>query len=410
MSARVLVVGGGAAGLSAAIAAASRGCAVTVLERLPRVGKKLLLTGNGRCNLGHADLGLSHYHGSLVQIAEPILRAFDSAAYFRQFGLYTRTDSEGRMYPMSGTAASVLDALRFAAEQRGVQTVCDRQVTGLTQKKDGWQVFCGDAKFSADRVILAAGGAAAPNCGTDGSLYPVLRRMGYRIVQPAPALCPIPTEPARVRALKGMRVRANAKAMLDGKVCKAEQGEVQFTDTALSGICMFNLSRLTAAHGERMEIALDLLPELPESGTAELLHDLLKLRGDLPAGDLLTGLLPKRIAETLVKQCGGNCGAQAAAMTPQQIKSLAALLRDWRFPVTGIAKFAQAQVTAGGIAGDCVTDTLESRLHKGLYFCGELLDLDGDCGGYNLTWCWASGEAAGNACAGLKGKEHGKQN
>ena len=128
------------------------------------------------------------------------------------------------------------------------------------------------------------------------------------------------------------------------------------------------------------------------------------------AGDLLTGLLPKRIAETLVKQCGGNCGAQASAMTPQQIESLAALLRDWRFPVTGIAKFAQAQVTAGGIAGNCVTDTLESRLHKGLYFCGELLDLDGDCGGYNLTWCWASGEAAGNACAGVKGKEHGKQN
>ncbi|MBP0967812.1 MAG: aminoacetone oxidase family FAD-binding enzyme [Oscillospiraceae bacterium] len=392
MSGRVIVVGGGAAGLSAAIAAAEQGHAVTVLERMPRVGKKLLLTGNGRCNLGHDGFDFSHYHGSVKQ-AERILAAFDTRAYFRRFGLYTRTDSEGRIYPMSGTAASVLDALRFAAEQRGVQTLCEKQVTGLTPKNGKWTVFCGEERFSADDVVLAAGGAAAPNCGTDGSLYPVLRKMGYTVILPKPALCPVPTDPSRVRALKGLRVRAEAKAVCGDHILKQEAGEVQFADGALSGICIFNLSRLTAAYGSRAEISLDLLPDIPVHETAALLDGLCSLRGHLPAGDLLTGLLPKRIAECCIKQSGGSCAEPALSLSADTREKLAVLLRDWRFPVTGTAKFAQAQVTAGGVAGECVTDTLESRLHRGLYFCGELLDLDGDCGGYNLTWCWAGGSA-----------------
>lgn len=390
MSRRVIVVGGGAAGLSAAINAAEQGCSVTILERLPRVGKKLLLTGNGRCNLGHEGFDFSHYHGSVKQ-AEQILAAFDAKAYFRRFGLYTRTDSEGRMYPMSGTAASVLDALRFAAEQLGVQTLCEKQVTGLIPKNGKWTVLCGEERFSADAVILAAGGAAAPNCGTDGSLYPILRKMGYTIIPPRPSLCPVPTDPARVRAMKGLRVRAAAKAVCGGKTVKQESGEVQFTDGALSGICIFNLSRLTGEYGSRAEIALDLLPDVPAHETVPLLDGLLSLRGNLPAGDLLTGLLPKRIAECCIKQSGGSCTEPASALPESTKETLASLLRDWRFPVTGTAKFAQAQVTAGGVAGECVTGTLESRLHKGLFFCGELLDLDGDCGGYNLTWCWAGG-------------------
>ena len=396
MSGSILVLGGGAAGLAAAIAAAEHGCYVTALERLPRVGKKILLTGNGRCNLGHTGFDFSRYHGSLPQ-AESILSGFDAAAYFRQFGLLTRADSEGRLYPMSGTAASVLDALRFAAEQRGVRILCDQQADGLTQAGKKWKVSCGSQVYSADAVILAAGGSAAPNCGTDGNLFPVLRKMGYAIQQPRPSLCPVPTDPARVRALKGLRVRAAVSAVSDGKILKTEAGEVQFTDSALSGICVFNLSRLTANSGSRIELSLDLLPDYSAADTEALIREMISLRGTLPAGDLLTGLLPKRIGEVLVKSAGGSC-QQTASDMPADIRSkLCSLLKDWRFPVTGTAKFAQAQVTAGGIKGECVTETLESRLHRRLFFCGELLDLDGDCGGYNLTWCWASGQTAGNA-------------
>lgn len=398
MSRSVTVIGGGASGLAAAIAAAEHGAQVTVLERLPRVGKKLLLTGSGRCNLGHAGFDFSHYHGTLPQ-AERILAQFDAQAYFRRLGLYTRTDAEGRIYPMSNTAASVLDALRFAAEQRGVQTLCGQRVTGLSPRGDRWQIFCGDVRFSADAVILAAGGSAAPNCGTDGNLLPLLKKMGFPITPPHPALCPVPTDAARVKALKGMRVRAAASAIAAGRVLKTESGEVQFTEQALSGICIFNLSRFAAEHGASMEISLDLLHDFAPEDTAGLLRELMERRGNLPAGDLLTGLLPKRIAETLIRQSGGAGHLPARTLSAEAQSALCTLLRDWRFPVKGTAAFAQAQVTAGGIAGHCVTDTLESKRDRGLFFCGELLDLDGDCGGYNLTWCWASGETAGRAAA-----------
>lgn len=398
MSRSITVIGGGASGLAAAVSAAEHGAQVTLLERLPRVGKKLLLTGNGRCNLGNTDPSFSHYHGTLPQ-AEQILAQFDAAAYFRRFGLYTRTDSEGRIYPLSNTAASVLDALRFAAAQRGVQTLCEQQVTGLRPRGETWQILCGDSHFSADAVILAAGGAAAPNCGTDGNLLPLLQKMGYPVNPPLPALCPVPTDAGRVKALKGMRVRAAVSAVTEGRTLKTESGEVQFTERALSGICVFNLSRLAAVYGERMEISLNLLPDFAPDEIGALLHGLIGQRGDLPAGDLLTGLLPKRIAETVIRQSGGSCGAPAQSLSAEVQAKLCTLLRDWRFPVRGTAPFAQAQVTAGGISGECVTEQLASRLHKGLFFCGELLDLDGDCGGFNLTWSWASGETAGRAAA-----------
>ena len=398
MSRSVIVVGGGASGLAAAIAAAEQGAYVTLLERLPRVGKKILLTGNGRCNLGNLDTAFSHYHGTLPQAAR-ILARFDPVRYFRQFGLLTRTDAEGRIYPMSGTAASVLDALRFAAAQRGVRMLCDKQVTAINPKGNRWQVTAGNDHFTADAVIFAAGGSAAPNCGTDGNLLPMLRKMGYTVTEPKPALCPVLTDPAMVRALKGLRVRAKASAVREGRILKAESGEVQFTDQALSGICVFNLSRLAAQHGSSMEIALDLLPDLAADETTALLGELLTLRGDLPAGELLTGLFPKRIGEMLLRKAGGNCNAPASEISAETRKNLTALLHDLRFPVKGTASFAQAQVTAGGIAGQCVSKALESKLHKGIWFCGELLDLDGDCGGFNLTWCWASGITAGRSAA-----------
>lgn len=300
---------------------------------------------------------------------------------------------------MSGTAASVLDALRFAAAQRGVRMLCEKQVTAVSPKGNRWQVTAGNDHFTADAVIFAAGGSAAPNCGTDGNLLPMLRKMGYTITEPKPALCPVLTAPAMVRALKGLRVKAAASALRGGKILKTESGEVQFTDQALSGICVFNLSRLAAQYGSSMEIALDLLPDFAADETQALLHELLRLRGDLPAGELLTGLFPKRIGEMLLRKAGGNLNATASETSEDTKNALHTLLHDLRFPVKGTASFSQAQVTAGGIAGQCVAKNLESKLHKGIWFCGELLDLDGDCGGFNLTWCWASGMTAGSASA-----------
>jgi len=398
MSRRVIVIGGGAAGLSAAIAAAEAGAAVTVLERLPRVGKKILLTGNGRCNLGHEPIDPAHYHGSYPHTAA-IAAGFDTKAFFRRLGLYTRTDAEGRIYPMSGMAASVLDALRFYAARCGVQTRCEMQVTGLKREKHGWRVLCGARSFSADAVIAAAGGSAAPSCGTDGNLFAVLQAAGCEITDRKPALCPIPTDPALVKPLKGLRVRARASAVVNGEIRKSETGEVQFTEQALSGICIFNLSRIAAYHGKNTEISLDLLPDFPEQETMELLRGLLRQRGELPAAELLSGLLPKRIGETWVKAaCGtANTAADELLCSTEQQKRLTALLHDRRFPVRGQAPFAQAQVTAGGVRN--LTEQLAVIGQKGLYVCGEAVDADGDCGGYNLTWAWSSGVLAGHSAA-----------
>lgn len=396
----IIVIGGGASGLSAAIAAAQSGADVTILERLPRVGKKILATGNGRCNLGHIGCEVSHYHGTVPQ-AKRILQQFDTKTFFASLGILTRTDSEGRMYPCSGAAASVLDALRLACTRYGVKEVCDCQLTGLQQNNQGWRILCGTQTFSADAVILAAGGSAAPNCGTDGNLLPLLQAMGHTVIPPLPALCPIPTDPNLVRSLKGMRVQAMASAVIDGTIRKQERGEVQFTEQALSGICIFNLSRMAAIYGKRMQIELDLLPDHSFEEADRLLREWIVLRQHDSCESLLIGLVPKRVGEVCIRHAMGKVQGDTAAIFSNAYArhKLVKLLKHWQFPVTDTASFGQAQVTAGGISGHSVTNTLESRCAKGLYLCGELLDIDGDCGGYNLDWAWASGACVGTAAA-----------
>lgn len=399
MRKQIMIIGGGASGLAAAISAADAGAAVTILERLPRVGKKILLTGNGRCNLGNSVRDFSHYHGTLPQ-AKQILQQFDTEAFFRRMGLFIRTDSEGRRYPCSNTAASVLDALRMQCEQNGVNIRTEEQLLDLQPQKNGtWRLTTNHAQYTADAVILAAGGSASPACGTDGNLLPLLAKLGHKIQKPLPALCPILSDAPCLKSLKGMRVRGTASALVDGSLRKTECGEIQFTENALSGICLFNLSRLAAIYGDRMTVSLNILPD-ELSAQPHFLQELLAVRGNLPAGDLLTGILPKRVAELCIKQALGKCSETANTLlhSKAQQDALLHLLCDWRFPVKGTAPFSQAQVTAGGVSGQSITQNLMSKQHRGLFFCGEILDIDGDCGGYNLDWAWASGTWAGR-CA-----------
>lgn len=395
---KIIVIGGGASGLAAAIAAAKNGASVCILERQQRVGKKLLLTGNGKCNLSNITLSGERYHGS-VRYAH-ILRDFDAAQYFREMGVLLRTDAEGRQYPMSMTAASVLDALRIRAEALNVRVFCEVRVTGISRTKKGWCVHAEDEEFHADAVILAAGGSAAPNLGTDGSLLPVLEHLGHKIIKPRPAICSVTSDAERLRPLKGMRVRAEVSAVRGGNVIKTERGEVQFNEDALSGICIMNLGRLASLYGRRLTLRLNLVPEIPADTLPEVLDMLIAQRGLLPASELLTGLLPKRIGERIIKETFGHLTTPAGELIPDSdaASRLAAALTEWEFPVYGTAGFDKAQVTAGGVAGESVTDTLESKIAPNLFFCGEILDLDGDCGGYNLAWAWASGTRAGE-CA-----------
>jgi len=387
----IAIIGGGASGLAAAITAARLGAAVVILEKLARVGKKILATGNGRCNLGNLSQELDAYWGS-VELS-PVLKAFPGESdFFRSLGVWVRPDEAGRLYPASFQAASVLDALRLECTRLGVAEICDFPVREITQSKDGF-VLTSDTGQSAAarRVILAAGGAAGAQFGTSGDGVRLARELGHQVTDCYPALAPIPVEARRVRGLKGIRVQAEVTALRDGQIVDREAGQVQFADDALTGICVFNL-----AHLRPDILALDLLPWCKDA--QGLLAEILNHRAGAALEDVLTGLFPKRIGQVLIKACTDQpLTAPASVLKTAEITALAKLMKEWQFPARPADNWDMAQVTAGGVTG--VLSTLESPLLPGLYFAGEVLDVHGDCGGFNLRWAWASGWTAGECAA-----------
>lgn len=393
----IAVIGGGAAGLVAAAEAARTGARVLILEKLPRVGKKLLLTGNGRCNLGNRDRSMKNWHGSLAQ-CEKILSAFGAAEdFFKARGLFCRADNEGRLYPISNTAASVLDALRFDAAAYGVEIRCDCPVTAISAERGGFLLDTPQGAVYAKKVIFAVGGAAAPSCGTDGSGFRLIEKWHTPSVL-QPALAPIRTDAKMVSALKGMRLSASVSLDAGTKHIADSVGEVQFTDGALSGICVFNLARYVDSN-QRQTLSLRLLPEWEDDSVRKSIKTLFAQRSLLPAEDLLTGLVPKRVGQVILKSCGIAPSVPAGQIPREARTLLSERFLCWSFPVRGVAQFQNAQVTAGGIRGEEVDESLMSKRCKGLYFAGECLDVDGDCGGFNLQWAWASAVCAGRAAA-----------
>ena len=389
----IAVIGGGASGLAAALAAARCGAAVTILEKLNRMGKKLLATGNGRCNLGNLSQDPIHYHGSID--INPVFAAFPGeTAFFRSLGLMAQPDEAGRLYPVSGQAASVLDALRLACAQLGVREMCDFDIREIEADSSGYIIRPQgkDAIVPARRVILAAGGCAAPKFGTDGSGFRLAQSLGHQTTDLYPVLSPISLkDPRPLRALKGLRVSARVSALRDGRVIASEEGQVHFGDRAISGICAFNLA------GHRPDtLALDLLPRCDDP--MGLLTEIMEIRAAAPLEDLLTGLFPKRIGQVLLSTCTDRpLREPVSALEPGARKALAALVKNWQFPTISGTDWDAAQVTAGGVSD--VEPTLQSPHRRGIYFAGEILDVHGDTGGFNLRWAWASGLMAGEQAA-----------
>lgn len=395
----ICIVGAGASGLMAAIAASrARRARVCLLEREARAGRKLLSTGNGRCNLLNASPEPGRLHGSFAPAAQAMLEETPPEALiqiFESIGLSCRPEAEGRVYPYSGQASAVLDALRFACARQGVELVPQCRVTALRPRGDGFALTTESGAFQARKVIVACGGKAAPTFGADGDGARLLKALGHAVAPERPALSPLKLPPESIRGMKGVRLRCNVALLADGKPLQAECGEVIFADASVSGVAVMQLSRAAGdalARRKRVALRLDLLPGLDARA---LLHSRAALLGDEPAERLFTGLVPARAALCLLREAG--CPPQAPACGAPH-ESLAALLHAWELPVLGVAGFEQAQVTAGGLlARDFDPQTLESRLVPGLYACGEALDLDGDCGGYNLMWAWLSGLRAGSA-------------
>lgn len=395
----VIVIGGGASGILAALTAAEdKNHRVLLLERQQRIGRKLLATGNGRCNLTNSAAAPENYHGENPAFALPALEAFPPQAaldYFHGLGLLTQEEEGGRVYPLSNSANSVLDVLRFALDKARVEQRCSTLVKNVRREKQGFTVETETERLHADQLILACGGAAGAKLGGVMDGYQLAKALGHKRTGLYPALVQLTTEPEYPRAVKGVRVQCSLRLKRKAFLLARAKGELQFTETGVSGPAAFDLSRAAATGGEGLSLHIALLPR-----SAGELKELFRRRREqypeLPASEILTGMLHNRLGRMVVKYAGLNANAPLSSLDEEELERLAAACLDFTLPVTGTEGFDNAQVTAGGLrTSDFDPRTMQSRLVPGLFACGELLDVDGDCGGYNLQWAWASGRLAG---------------
>ena len=395
----VTILGGGAAGMMAALTAAEQGNRVLLLERQNRVGRKLLATGNGRCNLTNLNLSPDNYHGAPAGFIAPAMEAFgvaDTLEFFRGLGLLTVAEDSGRVYPLSDQAGSVVDVLRFALDAVDVEVRTEFDVTAVKQTKTGFKVCSESESILTDKVIVCCGGMAGGKLGGTKSGYELLERLGHRMTKLYPVLVQLKTDNTYVRSLKGVRADAAVTLKRDGEVLAESVGEVQFADYGVSGPAIFEISRAASSEKGELTVHLDLLRDLDFSQVQDLLHQRQQAMPALTLENLLTGMVHNRLGRTVLRYAGYDLNAPVSTLKPADLKKIAAALGDFALPVLGNMGFDGAQVTAGGIRTDDFNpNTLESKLVPGLYAAGEVLDVDGDCGGYNLQWAWASGRLAG---------------
>ncbi len=398
--ANIAIIGGGAAGMAAAIRAAeNKNNRVVLLERQARVGRKLLSTGNGRCNLTNMLASPADYHGERPDFILPAFRAYPPEKvleFFASLGLMTTQEHGGRVYPMSNHAASVLDVLRLGMEARNVELICGAAVEQVSLEKGRFRIQWADGSLTADKIIIACGGAAGSKLGGVMDGYKLLQSLGHSRTALYPALTQIRTKPDYPRAMKGIKVDAPLR-LYKGKALLGEfEGDILFTETGVSGTAAFALSRLISTAGEGLELSVDFFPATAQVALTGHLKARIAALPDLPANQIFTGTVHSRVGQMLCKCAGISGGDSAGAISGPQLTALAVLAKDFRLPVTGVSGFESAQVTAGGIkTSEFDPRTLESRLVPGLFACGEVLDIDGDCGGFNLQWAWASGLLAG---------------
>lgn len=412
----IAIIGGGASGLAAAVSAAKKSKSkknIIVIEKENKVGRKLLATGNGRCNLSNKNLNSSFYNGSCAALAMRIIKKFSAArlmSYLDSLGIMCKIDDCGRIYPQSEQASAVLDMLKINMERYGVAELCDSRAEKIEPASDGFKIYLPDKIVFAKKVILTTGGCATPNLGSDGSTYELARLLNLRCSPVFPSLAPIKVKSTHLPALKGVRTSACVSLVADGAVLHRERGELQFTQDALSGICIFQLSRLVneffATHKigghsiKEIYISVDLMPDRTSE---EVKNMLLKRRKQLPfitLADFLTGVLNKKIGGRLFEQLNIKpLTKQAAELKNDELDRLADLIKDWRFTPSHMSDFSSSQVTAGGIVSSEIDGELKSVRYKNLYIAGEALDVDGLCGGYNLHWAFVSGIIAGSGAA-----------
>ena len=395
---RIGIIGGGAAGMAAALAASEyENAQVVLMERQARLGKKLSATGNGRCNLSNIHAAQGGYHGDDRHFHEYALNQYppsETLQWFSGLGLYTVTEPSGKVYPYSDQANSVVDVLRFSLERPNIQVLTDFEVQKV--KKDGavFSVSARSETLEFDRLIIACGGLAGTKLGGTMSGYKLLRSFGHKCTKLRPTLVQVKTSWPGVSALKGVRANCKAGIYQNGRLHRSSEGEIQFTEFGLSGPVIYEISRDACQGGGEWECTLDFLPEISSDALAALLEQ--RRNSPLTAEDLFTGILHNRLGRVIVKEAGIRGNLPICDLREDQLADVVALSKGFTVTLTEPLGMDAAQVTAGGIVtNEFDPTTMQSRLVPGLYACGEVLDVDGDCGGYNLQWAWSSGRLAG---------------
>lgn len=399
------IIGAGASGMAAALAAAeNKSVQVVLMERQTRVGRKLQATGNGRCNLTNRHADVSHYYGQQPEFVLPALTNMDAETtlrWFENLGLFTVTEPTGKVYPYSDQANSVVDVLRFALEKPNIKLLTGFEVERIRRQDEGFVVQSGQESVVCDKLIIACGGLAGSKLGGTMSGYKLLGKFGHRSTKLRPSLVQVRSSWPALVSLKGVRANCHVAIYHNDKLYNESTGELQFTDYGLSGPVIFEISRDVCAQPGAWTAKMDFLPDFScDVLTQELVR---RREKDHPVEELLTGVVHNRLGRVLTKAAGVN-GTSAGSLTDGEISEVVSVVKGLEVTLTEPMGMDSAQVTAGGVlTQDFDPNTMESRLVPGLFACGEVLDIDGDCGGYNLQWAWSSGCLAGRAA----GKENG---
>ena len=410
----IAVIGGGPAGMMAAIHAAEAGAKVMLLEKKDKVGRKLLVTGRGRCNLSNKHMNHTHYHCGKKDFVLEVFRASEPAEaldYLADAGVFMKSDESGRIFPGSEEASAVLDILRMEMQSRGVIEHCSFAVRSLEKKEKFFEIRGENGSVQAKRVILATGGRSYPKLGAEGDGYKLAEKLGHNIIRPIPALVHLRCEAPFLKRISGVKFDGAVELRVNKQTVSNRGGEILFTDYGLSGIPVLQHSRRVneaLKNQQKPSLYLDLFPEFNKKDLNFILKNRAFERPGRSLADVLVGFLNKKLIPVVLTESGAGHNDFPADQLEDEIwKKLIRLLKSWAFFPTGSRGWDVAQITAGGInAAEVEPRSLQSRVVKGLYFAGEVLDVDGESGGYNLQWAWTSGLIAGRSAAKSLGGKH----
>lgn len=387
--------------MAAAISAARHHADVVIIEHKDRIGKKILSTGNGKCNYTNKKQGLRYYRGENPAFVLPVFRQFgfeETIAFFHELGIVPK-ERDGYFYPASGQASSVLDVLRMELKRLSVSVLTECFLTSVQKKDDVFEVKTDQGAFYADACIFACGGLAFPKSGSDGSAFPYIEKLGHTFIDLTPALVQMKAKQSYFKSIAGIRAEISIQLYINQQPVCQDRGEVQLTKDGVSGIPAFQVSRFAAKalrKKQNVQAALDFVPYLSE----EELYSELKRRflgkDGKTAEEALVGFFSKKLIPLFLKENRIPMHEAAKTVSPSKLKSLTDYLKHVTIDLSDTEGFEKAQVTAGGVnTAEINAETLESFLVPGLYFAGEVMDIDGMCGGYNLQWAWSSGYVAG---------------